>query len=159
MQSSIMERSIAMADAIIFDTHRFIKGATEAGLPSAAAEFLAKEQVQLLENNLATKKDIEDLRAATKKDIEGLHAATKKDIEGLRAATKKDIEGLHAATKKDIEGLRAATKKDIEGLHAETQTDIERCKSDLIKWFTYTLLVFAGIILAGVATILQLFLK
>ncbi len=159
-----------MADAIIFDTHRFIKGATEAGLPSAAAEFLAKEQVQLLENNLATKKDIEDLRAATKKDIEGLcaatkkdieglHAATKKDIEGLRAATKKDIEGLHAATKKDIEGLRAATKKDIEGLHATTQTDIERCKSDLIKWFTYTLLVFAGIILAGVATILQLFLK
>ena len=40
-----------------------------------------------------------------------------------------------------------------------TKTDIERCKNDLIKWFTNTLLVFAGIILAGVAALLQIFLN
>ena len=43
--------------------------------------------------------------------------------------------------------------------NAATKPDIERCKSDLIKWFTNTLLVFAGIILAGVAALLQIFLK
>lgn len=48
-----------------------------------------------------------------------------------------------------------ATKTDV----ANIQRDIERCKSDLLKWFIGTLPVFASIILAGVAVILQLFLN
>ena len=49
----------------------------------------------------------------------------------------------------------AATKTDI----ANIQRDIERSKNDLIKWFTHTLLVFAGIIMAGMAALLQIFLN
>jgi len=57
--------------------------------------------------DVATKEDIEKLRAATKEDIEKLRAATKEDIENLRKATKEDIEKLRAATKEDIGRLEA----------------------------------------------------
>ena len=91
-----------METNVIFDTHACVKRMTEAGVEPHVAEAFAAEQVRILENHIATKADIEQLRAATK-------------------------------------------------------TDIESCKNELIKWFTNTLLVFAGIILAGMAALLQIF--
>lgn len=61
-----------------------------------------------IESELATKRDIEQLRADTKKDIEQLRADTKKDIEQLRAEIKRDIEQLRADTKKDIKILESS---------------------------------------------------
>ena len=50
-----------MSDTIIFDTHRYVKRLTDAGLSSPIAEALADEQAQLVENKLATKEDIRRL--------------------------------------------------------------------------------------------------
>ena len=44
-----------MDDSIVFDTHRFIKRLVETGMDERTAEVLAKEQVSLLNSNLATK--------------------------------------------------------------------------------------------------------
>jgi hypothetical protein len=74
--------------------------------------------------DVATKRDLDQLRAATKSDIHQLRAATKSDIHQLRAATKSDIDQLRAATKSDIDQLRAATKSDIDQLRAATKSDI-----------------------------------
>ena len=66
-----------MPDTIIFDTHRFVKRMTDAGLAPPIAEALADEYTQLLERNLSTKTDIEGLRkdiAEIHKDITGIHA-------------------------------------------------------------------------------------
>lgn len=52
-----------MSDAIAFDTHRFVKHLTEKGFTEEQAEALAVEQINLLNSNLATKTDIEALRA------------------------------------------------------------------------------------------------
>ncbi len=52
-----------MSDAIAFDTHKFVKHLTEKGFTEEQAEALAVEQVNLLNGNLATKTDIEALRA------------------------------------------------------------------------------------------------
>ena len=65
-----------MRDAVTFDTHRFVKNLTACGFTERQAEVLAEEQVNLLESNLATKADIEDLRLSTKADI----AAVKADL-------------------------------------------------------------------------------
>ena len=59
-----------MNEAIAFDTHRFVKNLTESGFTEQQAEALAKEQVQLLNSNLATKVDI----LAIKADIETVKA-------------------------------------------------------------------------------------
>ena len=50
------------AVAINFDTHKFVKHLTENGFTEQQAEVLAKEQVNLLNTNLATKADIEGVK-------------------------------------------------------------------------------------------------
>ena len=75
------------AEAIQFDTHKFVKHLTENGFTEQQAEVLAEEQVNLLNTNLATKADILALKAdilATQADIEKLRLATKADIEGVK---------------------------------------------------------------------------
>ena len=98
-----------MMQMVAFDTHGFVKRLTKAGMPEQQAEVLASEQARLIENELATKQDIEQLRLATKQDIEQLRAETKRDIEQLRLATKQDIAELRTELKRDI----AEVKRDI----------------------------------------------
>ncbi|MCY3955082.1 MAG: hypothetical protein OXF47_03690 [Nitrospira sp.] len=59
-----------MSEAIAFDTHRFVKNLTESGFTEQQAEALAKEQVQLLNSNLATKVDLQAVKAGLEAKIE-----------------------------------------------------------------------------------------
>ena len=62
-----------MAEAIAFDTHRFVKHLTQKGFTQEQAEALAEEQVNLINGNLATKSDLAALRtdlAALRADLE-----------------------------------------------------------------------------------------
>ena len=45
-----------------FDSHRFVKHMTEAGMPLAQAEALAEEQGVMIDTHLATKQDTGELR-------------------------------------------------------------------------------------------------
>ncbi len=81
-----------MAEAIAFDTHRFVKRLTESGFTEKQAETLAEEHVALLNANLATKADI----AAVKADIDALRQDTTASIEALRQETKAAIEAVKA---------------------------------------------------------------
>ena len=94
---------------VAFDTHKYVKRLTAAGMPENQAEVIADEQRSLIEDQLATKRDIEELRAVTKRDIEELKAATKRDIKELEAATKQDI----AATRRDIKELEITIRRDM----------------------------------------------
>ena len=79
-----------MNEAIAFDTHRFVKNLTESGFTEQQAEALAKEQVQLLNSNLATKVDIQAVRA----DIEAVKAnleTFKAELEAKIEASKVDL--------------------------------------------------------------------
>ena len=79
---------------LAFDTHKYVKRLTAVGMPEKQAEVIAYEQRSLIEDQLATKRDI----AEVKRDIEELRAATKHDIEELRADVKRDI----SEVKRDI---------------------------------------------------------
>ena len=46
---------------IVFDTHAFVKELTEAGMPKAQAEVLARSQANLIDEKLATKEDLKEL--------------------------------------------------------------------------------------------------
>ena len=129
-----------------FDSHRFVKRLTKAGLSEEVAEILADEHTRLIiPEDVATKADIEAVRAemATKADVEAVRAemATKADVEAVRAemATKADVEAVRAemATKADVAAVDAkvervkaemATKTDVEAVRAEmaTKADLHR---------------------------------
>ncbi len=50
-----------------------------------------------LAERLATKEDLDELKAATKEDLDELKAATKEDLDELKAATKEDLDALKAS--------------------------------------------------------------
>ncbi|MDE0032479.1 MAG: DUF1640 domain-containing protein [Deltaproteobacteria bacterium] len=136
-----------MAEAIAFDTHRFVKRLTESGFTEKQAETLAEEHVALLNTNLATKTDI----AAVTADIDALRQETKADIAAITA----DIDALRQETQAGIEALRQETRADIarveagmEALRHETKAAIETVKAELVKWLFGALIAQGGLIVA-----------
>jgi hypothetical protein len=59
--------------------------------------------------------------------------ATKSDVESLRALTKSDIEAHRALTKSDLEAHRALTKSDLETLEARVDANLHRMESRLLR--------------------------
>ena len=80
---------MAMSEAasIFYDTHAAVRQLTTAGMPEPHAEAVVRGQVHLIQHNLATKADIEQIRA----DVETSRLETKADIEKLRLETKAEI--------------------------------------------------------------------
>ena len=129
-----------MAEAIAFDTHRFVKRLTESGFTEKQAETLAEEHVALLNANLATKADI----AAVKADIARVEAS----MDALRQETVAGIEALRQETRAEIEALRQETRAGIETVRHETTAAIESVKADLVKWLFGALIAQGGLIVA-----------
>lgn len=123
-----------MSDAIAFDSHEFVKNLIQNGFTEKQAEVLAKEQVALLNGNLANKQDM---------------AVVHKDIEALRQETKQDIEALRQETKQSIEVMQVEVKRDF----ALLQRDIETIKSDLVKWMFAALLGHSALVVSLVVAL------
>ena len=70
-----------------FDTLTYAKKLQEAGVPPQQAEAHAEGLRALIEDNLATKRDIEELRAATKHDIE----LVRRDMKEMELRLKHDL--------------------------------------------------------------------
>ena len=142
-----------------FDTHKYVKRLTAAGMPEPQAEVIADEQRSLIDDQLATKQDIKALEAATKPDIaatrhdiKALEAATKQDI----AATRRDIKELEAATKRDIKELEATTKRDIKELEATTKREIAATRRDIKESEQRLIIRLGGMMIAGFGVIAAL---
>ena len=46
---------------VVFDTHAFVKQMTQVGMPEEQAEVLANSQAALIDEKLATKRDLKEL--------------------------------------------------------------------------------------------------
>ena len=82
----------------VFDTHKFIRALTQAGMVEEQALILSDSYSELLTDRLATKDDIKSVG----EEIVRLEKATKDDIESLR----EDFSRLEKSTKDAIESLR-----------------------------------------------------
>ena len=129
-----------------FDTLGASRQLRDAGMAEGVAEAVvavfqhATSGIDLGE--LATKMDLNEVRAVM---------ATKADLE--RLATKTDMERF--ATKADLDALRTATKADIEALRGEmaTKTDLHALRADVSEKFRQHTLSMLG----GMAALLGLF--
>ena len=66
-----------MTNAIAFDTHAFVKRMKKVGMPEEQAEALAQAQVELIEERVATKRDLKELEASLKRDMKDLEMRMK----------------------------------------------------------------------------------
>ena len=127
-----------------FDTHAFVKRLTRAGMDEQQAEALVECQTQLINDSLATKQDMEEVKLdieEVKRDIQ----EGKLDIEEVKRDIQKvklDIEEV----KKNIDTLRLETKKDIATLKTDMQKMELRLTLRLGSVIVVTMGVFATLV-------------
>jgi len=78
----------------MFNSLSIAKQLEAAGVPRAQAEAHVQILSDVVENEIATKRDLKELEAGTKRDLKELEAATKRDLKELEAATKRDLKEL-----------------------------------------------------------------
>ncbi len=83
--------------AIAFDTLKFAKRLKEAGFTEQQVEALGAAEAEFIEENLATKRDIADV----KRDIKELDLK----IEQVRVELKRDIKELETKLARDLKDL------------------------------------------------------
>ena len=144
---------------LIFDIFDYAKKLQRAGLTEEQASVHVEALRTLVEHDLATKQDIENVR----RDIAELRKETQQNIEFLRKETQQSIESLRKETQQGIESLRKETQQGIESLRKETDVklaelnvslvkEIATAKAETIKWVA-GMLVAQG---AVVATLVKL---
>jgi hypothetical protein len=118
---------------VLLDTLTYARKLRDAGFTDAQAQAVTEGLAFVLEERLATKQDLHDLRMATKQDLDDLRMATKQDLDDHdhRMATKQDLDALRLATKQDLDALRMATKQDLLDLEARLDAKIDRKIDDL----------------------------
>jgi hypothetical protein len=89
-----------MGHALAIDTLAYAKKLIQAGMPQEQAEVQAQILAEVIDTNLATKLDLEKVKAALKHDIELL----RRDMEVIRADLKRDIEQTRSSLIKWIVG-------------------------------------------------------
>ena len=107
--------------ALAFDTHKFVKDLTKAGMSDRQAEVLANHYAGLLNDRLATKDDIKSLQ----KD----NAALRNDMNNEIAALRKDMGNEIAALRNEMKNLeeRFTNKMMITVLSAQIVTIVTIC--------------------------------
>lgn len=110
---------------IVFDTHEAVHQLTAVGVPERQAEAHVRLQAQLIEQNFATKPDIEGLT----RDIQGLRRDTKADIDALR----RDMEAGFEALRRNTEARFQAADLGNNALAAELRTDMASVQTQMAK--------------------------
>ncbi len=151
---------MAPSDTIVFDTLAAAGRLRTAGMPEAQAAAVVTIQAELVEENFATKADLERMQLAldarfaeTRTEIAELRTEVKTEIAELRteiaelrAEVKTEIAELRAEVKTEIAGLRAELRIEIAGLRAE----IADIRTDIIKWILGMQIAIAAVVVAAV---------
>ena len=141
-----------------FDSHRFIKRLTNAGVSEEVAEILAEEHAsRLLPADVATKADIADVRAGTRADIAEVRAGTRADISEVRAGTKADIdaaeERIRTSVREDILAAEARMRAEIATAVAGFKDTVADYKTSTLKWMFGMMMAFSGLVITTVAAL------
>ncbi|MBF0289642.1 MAG: hypothetical protein HQM14_17660 [SAR324 cluster bacterium] len=76
---------------LAFDTHAYVKSLEAVGFTEEQAEVQANALKTLVENDLATKRDLKELELTTKRDLKELENSLKRDMKELELGLKHDL--------------------------------------------------------------------
>jgi predicted phage-related endonuclease len=102
--------------SLAFDTLRYTKKLRAAGVPDQQAEVQAETLAEIVEERLATKRDLKEVEVALKRDLKEVEVALKRDLKELEAALKRDIKDLEVSLKREISEIKSETIKWVAGM-------------------------------------------
>jgi ribosomal protein L29 len=108
-----------MNQHIIFDRTRYTDKLRDNGVDEKTARAHSDALDGALRDAVATKADLNEVKAELKGDLADLRTVLKGDIADLRAELKGDIADLRAELKGDLADLRTELKGDIADLRTE----------------------------------------
>ena len=100
-------------EAVTFDTHEFVKRLTKAGMPEPQAEILAEEQSRLIQERLATKKDLKELEVTLRRDFKEIEAALQEKLKALENILELKLKALEDNLELKLKTLEDTLKRDI----------------------------------------------
>jgi len=103
-----------MSDERMFDTLKYANRLKAVGVPEKQAEVQAEMMAQTIDDKLATKNDLEQVKSELKMDIKGLDLK----IEALRAEVKLEIKLSEERTNKNIAQMGYKTIFGVGGMIA-----------------------------------------
>ncbi len=119
--------TLAMTEAIAFDTHRFVKRLTESGFTEQQAETLAEEHVALLNANLATKADI----AAIEAGRDAFRQETMAGRDAFRQETRAGMDAFRQETRAGMDAFRQETRAAIAAVEAGMDAFRQEIKAEM----------------------------
>ena len=120
-----------MNDAIVFDSHQFVRNLTASGFTERQAEALANEQVQLLNGNLATKTDL---------------ASFQTNLEANLTGVKTDLTSVQVNLEAKLAGVKADLEAKLAGVKADLEVKIANVQANLLKWMFAALIAQASVV-------------
>jgi predicted phage-related endonuclease len=130
--------------AIAFDTLKFAKRLKEAGFTEQQAEALADAEAEFIEQNLATKRDIADV----KRDIKELEATLRNEIKQLDVTLRNEIKQLDVTLRGEVKQLDVKIE--------QIRSDLDRNLKDLEYRTTIKLGTMMVVAVAAMATLVKL---
>lgn len=152
-----------------FDSHRFVKRLTNAGISEEVAEILAEEHASLiLPADVATKSDV----AAVNSDVTAVSSdvtAVRLEVAEAKATTEARIAEARTATEKRIaeaeNRIRASVRDDILTAEARSRAEFTTAMADLkdaiadyktstLKWMFGMMTAYTGVVMTAVVTLI-----
>lgn len=137
-----------------FDSHRFVKRLTDAGVSEEVAEILADEHPsRVIPADVATRSDI----AATNADIAGAKSSNETKIAEVRTATEVRIaeaeERIRVSVREDILAAEARIRTELATAVAGFKDVVADYKTSTLKWMFGMMMAFTGIVITTVVTL------
>ncbi|MBF0424010.1 MAG: hypothetical protein HQL73_13575 [Magnetococcales bacterium] len=121
-----------MGNAVAFDSYAYVKKLRDAGLTEQQAAIQAEAIVSLIEERLATKKDLAEVEAGLKRDIEKVRADLQRDIETVRADLQRDIETVRADLQRDLKELDTKMETRLKELDTKMETRLKELELRMV---------------------------
>ena len=153
------------------DTLAMSKRLEAAGMDRALAEEQALIWDEIVESDLATKRDLAEIEAALKKDVAELETNLKRDVAEIEARLGHKIAELESSLKRDvaetearlghkIAELESSLKRDVAELEARFKRDLElglsKTKHEIVKWLIGFFLGQTGLMISGAGALAAL---
>jgi len=105
---------------IVFDTLAFAKKLTAANFTTEQAEAMAAAMAGMVEDQLATKRDIKELEVAMKE----MEISLRRDLQEMETSLRRDMQEMETSLRRDLKEMETSLRRDMQELEIRLKHDL-----------------------------------